>query len=68
MGVQLTHDVTLGDNAFDAVGTDHHHGTDVVIGEPGEQLGHRRVRADRHHRAAFAPQYICNPHRASRRL
>src|ERR1700722_11688305 len=36
MGVQLAHHVTLGDDALHAVGSDHHHGADVVFGEPGE--------------------------------
>ena len=64
MGVQLAYDVTLGDDAHDTVGSDHHHRTDVVTGEPGEQFSHRRVGVDRHHRATLVPQHICNPHQS----
>ena len=38
VGVQLAYDVTLGDDADDTVGPDHHHGADVVTGEPGRAV------------------------------
>ena len=32
--MQLAHDVALGDDAGNTVGSDHHHGADVVLASP----------------------------------
>ncbi len=62
MGVQFAHDVALGDDADDTLVADHHHGPDVLIREAGEQLFHRRLGVDGHHRRTLVPQDVRNPH------